>query len=834
MGEVYRVRDQRLERDAALKILPAAVAIDHDRVARFQRESRATAALNHPNIVAIFDVGVFEDRPYLVTELLDGQTLRSLLQTTELTMRRAAEIGAAIARGLAAAHGRGVLHRDLKPENIFVSRDGRVTILDFGLAKLIESPETTPTHTHEASTDAHVVMGTVGYMSPEQARGLAVDERTDIFALGAMLYELFSGKRAFTGATRADVLSAVIRAEPPSIDDPARVSAVAERIIRRCLEKEPDARFRAASDLAFALENVTPSSSISGAPAPAGTPMRAHGWRPWLLAASMAGVAFAGGWLLRPTEPRTALAQLRFAIQADPSAPWPVSIGVPSIAIAPDGRAIAFSVPGGNRPLMYRPFADADARELPSTGGATSPFFSPDGAWIGYHQDGALRRVSVANGAAATITPVRELRGAVWVDDDQIVYAALGTGLMRVRASGGAPALLVPPPANANWAWPFLLAGGHTVLLSQLNAFGMESGSIHAVRLDTKSSHEVIGNASDAAYANGRLFFGRGEALWSVPFDPVTATVTGRDEVAVTAVERAIGNGETQYALSPSGTLAYVPFQPRVQKQIEILDGSGRTAAIPVPASDYADVMAVSPTGDRIAFRNVSKQLMVVGLNGQRTIRIPTVGFGNGLGWTPDGERIVYSGGTGFARLMSVPADGGGESQTLTETPGSAQDLLDVADNGDVLFLEQRSQSRSLLVQTSTKLLTRLVAPMMIRLRLSPDRRFLVYEANGQLTLQPADADGPRKDVGAGSRPIWSKDGKRIYFFRTNDGVVRVMSVPFAGVDTGAPTPHFVCERCVELDVLPKGQFAVLRSISPRNPPATISVIFNWPLTAPR
>jgi eukaryotic-like serine/threonine-protein kinase len=800
---------------------------------RFQRESRATAALNHPNIVAIFDVGEFEDRPYLVTELLDGQTLRSLLQTVQLSTRRAAEVGAAVGRGLAAAHARGILHRDLKPENVFVSRDGRVTILDFGLAKLIEPPDTTPTHTHETSTDPHVVMGTVGYMSPEQARGLALDERSDIFALGAMLYELFSGKRAFTGATRADVLSAVIRAEPPPIDDPVRVPAVAERIIRRCLEKEPDARFRAASDLAFALENVTPSSSTSGEPASASIPVRKRGWRPWLLAATMASVTFAAGWLLRAGERQSPPPKLSFTIQADES-PWPISTGVPSIAVAPDGQAIAFSVPVGGRPLMYRPFADAVARELPNTIDATSPFFSPDGAWIGFHQDGALRRISIASGAIATIAPVREVRGAVWTEDDQVVYAALGLGMFRVRASGGTPEMLLEPPANATWAWPFVLDGGRTVLVSHRSAFGLETGSIHAIALETKASREVIGNASDAAYANGRLFFGRGDALWSVPFDSTTATVTGRDEVAVPGVERAIGNGETQFALSPRGTLAYVAFQPRVRRQLEVLDRGGRTTAVPVPATDQVDGMAVSPAGDRVVLNDQSGQLTVVGLTGQRTIRIPVGRYGNGLAWSRNGDRIFYAGGTGFAQILSIRADGVGESVAVTQASNSVQTLLDVAGNGDVLFMEQGARNSVLLIQTSTERLKRELAPSIRSLRISPDGRFLVYNAGGQITLQPADADGPRKNLGAGRSPVWSSDGRRIYFISIADGVERVASVPFAGLDAGAVVPHFRCDRCPQLDVLPNGQFVVLRRVGGPNPAATINVVLHGPVSAPR
>jgi serine/threonine-protein kinase len=624
------------------------------------------------------------------------------------------------------------------------------------------------------------------------------------------------------------VLSAVITAEPPPIDDPVRVPALVDRIIRRCLEKEPNARFRSASDLAFALENLTPTSS-SGQPSVAGL-VSAHRWRSWLLAVAMMGAAFALGWVLRPTPPRAAPPKVSFTIQADPSARWPVSAGVPSIALAPDGLAIAFSVPEGSRPLMYRAFADAEARALPNTSGARSPFFSPDGMWIGYYLDGALRRVPIAGGATATISAVRELRGAVWTDDDQIIYATRDDGLWRVQASGrGTPELLVPLPANAYWAWPFVLEGGRTVLISQRSAFGMETGSILAIALDTKTSREVIGNAGDAAYANGRLYFGRGDALWSVPFDPVTATVTGRDEVAVPNVERANGNGETQYALSPSGTLAFVPFQPRQTRQLVLLDHSGRTTAVLTKEAAEFLTMAVSPAGDRIALRSQFEQsphLTVVGLAGQTVVRIPTLGYGNGLAWL-DGERIAYAGGSGFAQVLAVRADGAGDSQPVTQASSFPQDLLHTAANGDVLYVEQGSQYNSLLLQPSTGSPQRIaVAPFTNWARLSPDRRFLLYEANGQVTLQPADADGPRRSIGNGRRPVWSRDGKRIYFLQTStEGVVRVMSVGFAGIDVGPPMQLFECDRCVQLHELPAGQFAVLRAASAPNPAATINVI---------
>ena len=823
MGEVYCVRDARLGRDAALKILPAEFALIPDRLTRFQREARATAALDHPNIVSIFDTGTYDGRPYFVTELLNGRTLRSLIASTPPGVARAAEIGAAVARGLAAAHAHGILHRDLKPDNIFVTRDGRVQILDFGLAKLMEPSQPVTTQTLDAGTEPHVVMGTVGYMAPEQARGLTVDERTDVFSLGAVLYELFSGRRAFAGTTRADIIGAVMKDDPAPLAVAGGSAPMVERIVRRCLEKDPERRFQSASDLAFALEGVHATSTSGVAPVDA---LASAGWRrlrPWVLSGALIATAFALGWFVRPRPQATArAATVRFTMQADPAITWPASIGIPSLALAPDGLALAYSVPGGSRPLFYRRFADAEPRSLPQTEGATSPFFSPDGLWLGYELDGDLRRVSIATGATTKVADAPKLRGASWTDNNRIVYVTVEQGVFQVDPWGGTPPQLVlPRDQSAYFAWPVILPGSQTMLVSKRNDFGLETGSIVAVSLATKASREILANASDAAYANGRLFFGRNDALWSAPFDPVTAMFTGPEEVVMAGVERAAGNGETQYAVASDGTLAFVPFQRRRKTQLQILERDGRDTGLSTPpAAEYAN-FSVSPQGDRAALRTAG-ELLIVGLDGQGNTRIGLQGTGNGLAWTDDGRRVAYVGGSGFAHVRSVRADGVDESQEITKSSQLSQVLLDIASNGDVYYVEQ--QSTKVLIKPTTGPVRSLdIPPDTQWLRVSPDQRSIVSEAAGQITLQPADADRPRFRLASGRRPVWSRDGTRIFFLKSDEGGMSLASVLASG--KGGVTDLFPCLRCAQFDVLPGERFAVLRNVGEANPPASIHVV---------
>jgi hypothetical protein len=447
MGEVYRAHDIRLDRAVAIKVLPAEFAADPDRLARFEREARATAALNHPNIVAVYDVGTLGDMSYLVTELLEGQTLRSVLGGTRLPVTRAVEYGAQVARALGAAHDRGIMHRDLKPENLFLTRDGRIKILDFGLAKLIEPDQRAPVE----ATEPGKVLGTVAYMSPEQARGEAVDQRTDIFSLGAVLYELIAGRRAFSGATQADVLSAIIKDEPPSLGELGRpIPPVVDRIVGRCLEKDRDARFRTAHDLAFALE------ALSGPVVSAGPSQPAR--RRWLKS-----VAFGTGWVVAGAGSAIGLIEW---LRETPSPPLYTQLTfrrgrITGARFAPDGETVVYSASWDGEPgrVFTTRIGGRESRDLEIEGlvwgvSATGDVAVKTGQLRSPQDDpGVLARVSLAGGAprellgnvtAAAWSPAgRDLAVARVIDDRTVLEYPMGRALYRT--TGSVVALCVLP-----------------------------------------------------------------------------------------------------------------------------------------------------------------------------------------------------------------------------------------------------------------------------------------------------------------------------------------------------------------------------------------------------
>ncbi|HMB81523.1 MAG TPA: protein kinase, partial [Vicinamibacterales bacterium] len=532
MGEVYRARDGRLGRDVAVKVLATNLAAEGERLQRFEQEARAAAALNHPNILALYDIGTHEGTPYLVTELLEGETLRETLSAGLVPVRKAIEYAVHIAHGLAAAHERGIVHRDLKPENVFVTDDGRVKILDFGLAKLTQ-PEpslagVTALPTTPPNTMAGVVLGTVGYMSPEQVRGLTADHRSDLFAFGVVLYEMLSGTRAFHGDTAMDAMTAILKDQPTELPIAERkIPPALARIVDRCLEKNPTARFQSTRDLAFALESLSSTSTSSGASEPiVGFAEKPHGSRrtAWTIACAsslvaVASIAAAFTLYLRPAAVEQP--SIQFAVM--PPDGWTMT-GDPHIS--PDGRRLAFvATDKDTRTMVWVRSLDAvTAQLLKGTENAGSLFWSPDSMFLAFVADGKLKKIAVAGGPPQYIAGAAS--GGAWGPDGTILFKeSISAALSRVSASGGAVTSATTLNAGeSRHVHPhFLPDGQHFLYNSFPGAKGAFVGS-----LGSNGRKQILQDVDvDMHYAQGCVFFTRAGTLMAQRFDTTRLTLSG-------------------------------------------------------------------------------------------------------------------------------------------------------------------------------------------------------------------------------------------------------------------------------------------------------------------
>src|SRR6266496_4131683 len=506
MGEVYRARDTRLGRDVAIKVLPSSLSADHDRLRRFEQEACAAGALNHPNILIVHDIGTHEGSPYVVSELLEGETLRQRISGTPLAQRRVLDYALQIAHGLAAAHEKGIVHRDLKPDNIFITNDGRVKILDFGIAKLTQpdgGQSQTEIPTRRVDTDPGIVLGTVGYMSPEQVRGRPVDQRADIFSFGAILYEMLSGRRAFHGESAAETMSAILKEDPPELSETNHnVSPALERLVNHCLEKNPEARFHSASDLAFALEALSGATSISGQTATAIAPV----WEPpkrrerlvWIGATALLGLALLAALPFVIAHFRSGPSIENHATRFLVFPPEKTTLIGGGQHISPNGLRLVYVATGsdGKRLLWTRPLDSLAAQPLPGTEEGANPFWSPDGRFIGFFGAGSkLKKIELTGGPAQTLADVLGGGGGTWNRDGVIVFARSFTeGLYRVPAMGGSSVpvtTLDESRKETAHLWPYFLPDGRHFLYLARSA-QKENTGIYVGALDSKDRKLLI------------------------------------------------------------------------------------------------------------------------------------------------------------------------------------------------------------------------------------------------------------------------------------------------------------------------------------------------------
>jgi eukaryotic-like serine/threonine-protein kinase len=829
MGEVYCARDAKLNRDVALKILSGAFVADEDRLARFRREAQVLASLNHPNIGAIYG---FEDSGTthaLVLELVDGQTLADRIADGPLPLADAIAIAAQIAEALDAAHQHGIIHRDLKPANIKIRDDGTVKVLDFGLAKAMDGAASgssataanSPTLTANA-TALGTIIGTAGYMSPEQARGKAVDKRADIWAFGAVLYEMVSGRAAFPGDTTTDILAAVVTRDPDWNALPATTPASVRRLLARCLEKDPKRRLRDIGDARIELEHGEPLAIAEGVPPP-----RSSWWTaaPWTLAASLAvalGVALATlpG---RPTATATPLRRFTIEIPSRSAPNWNDF----RVAISNDGTRVAYNCREGNTvSLCVRGLDSLSARRVTDGRDATEWFFSPDGEWLGVADDVGLSRVSIHGGEPQTIlrwpgrTPAPV--GFSWESDNTILFGTTA-GIQRVAASGGAPTPVTRISADSAVAAhesPSLLPGGRHALLTIVRTDGTESAGI-ADTNDGSVRDLGIRGRGFIYVAPGWLMFQQGTTVLAAAF------ATEEPTRAVSPVP-VIENVETMPRAAGDGSLAYIPTRGDSNARLVWVDRTGRPSAVEGERLDYTH-LDLAPDGRRALLNLIGSKIDLIDLQrSTRKLLVP----GSFPIWSADGNRVIFAGREG---LYSAPVDGSAGSELLVSHPGFVVPTSLNAVTGDLAYYDHRAFE--IWIRAADGKTRRLLgAPGRKRSgRFSPDGKWLAFvsDETGQYQVYVTAYPGPGSTVAVSTKgglsPIWSADGNELYF-RLGSKLMAARVSSRSPLAFNAPVELFDGPYTLDLmghqreDVAPDGRFLMVEN----SDDFPIVIVQNW------
>jgi len=847
MGEVLRARDTKLNRDVALKVLPALVAGDPDRLARFQREAQVLAALNHTNVAHIHG---FEDSGAvhaIVMELVEGPTLADRIAAGAVPLEETLPIARQMAEALEAAHEQGIVHRDLKPANVKVRDDGTVKVLDFGLAK-VWMPESasasdtmnSPTLTARA-TQVGMILGTAAYMAPEQAKGRPVDKRADIWAFGVVVHEMLTGDRCFKGDDVSETLASVLKDRPSFDELPAGTPPALKRLLERCLERDPKLRLRDIGEARVVLaelERSGPEATATVAPAPAVTPASSRtSLLPWIVAGLLAAALVGAIVMWAPWTPVPPAQVMRFSFLppvAHQISPSPTDRVV---VISPGGTHLAYITPqssaSGSGNLMIRAIDGLDAAPLPGIANARSPFFSHDGKWVGFFQDGALKRVAITGGPALTIYPtVGSPRGASWGEDDTIVYATSppSTGLFSVPAGGGEPKVLTTPAlAGADHIFPALLPGGRAVLFtigaaevenSQIAVLDLTSGQ-QKILIRGGSQPEYIEPPGDGRGGTGYIVYGAAGTLRAVRFDLKSLEVQGDALPIVDHVRMAGVTGAAQYGISRGGSLVFVPGELGLdisnQRSLVWIDREGKESAIAGLQTRGYYTLQLSPDGTRVAveIRDQDQDIWVWDLNGEKLTRLTIDKAQEGMPlWTPDSRRIVFrstaDGSPG--NLFWLPADGTGPAERLTTVPNRQQTPTSFADNGRLILLTEIGPSPAFdyiggLDVTSREAKPVLTAPYDVRnAEVSPDGRFLVYESSESATPQIFVRPFPDLNSGrwqlstnGGIRPLWGPDGREVFYVQTDpSGTAELFAVPITAspaFSAGKPTRLFAISR---------------------------------------
>jgi len=846
MGEVYRATDTKLKRQVAIKVLPAAFLEDKERLARFEREAQLLAQLQHPNIASIYGVEESAGSLALVMELVEGPTLAERLEHGPLPLHEALELARQIAEALEEAHGKGIIHRDLKPQNVKATVEGKVKVLDFGLAKAMDPAgaasggsasqlAASPTLTLGATVQG-MVLGTAAYMAPEQAKGMAVDKRADIWAFGVVLFEMLTGSRLFAGDSVPDTLAGVLRAEIDLSALPDDVPPAIRRLLRRCLERKPRERLHDIADARIVIDEVlrgVRDEPERGSVATiADEAPRRPAWQLPVALVATAALGVAAGWLLRPANPPQ-LPALELALALPPGYTF-ARDNYPEVTISASGRRQVVTVldEGGTSHLLLRDLEQAETRILTGTEGAAGPAISPDGESVAFVHDGSLWRVATAGGPPIALAALgNDYRGATWSPDGYIYFSA-GTNepVSRVAEAGGTVekvTTLDTARQERTHRWPSALPDGSAVLFTSDTAESSEfydDARIEAVRPATGERKVVLEGSSQATFlAPDHLLFARGGTLFTIGFDPRRLETTGTPVPLVHEVSTEVASGAVRFAVAASGAAIWVPGEAASElRKLEWIEADGSTMQLGFPEARYSQI-ALAPDGRRFVAAlesGTAADLWVFDAEAKAKSRLTFSGSPTDVVWSPDGKRVAYAVSTAESGIDMFwkPADGSGEPELLVHLEGDQYPETFTPDGRAVLFENNppgidRTQIARLdlatrQVETVLDEPTNVLVP-----KLSPDGRWLAYISTASTTRAdvmvrryPEITGRWQVSLEGGVEPCWSPEGDALYF-RNQGALYRVPVDTRQGFVAGTPQP--VADRMVRgIEI---GTYAVAR-----------------------
>jgi len=806
MGEVYRAKDTKLGRDVALKVLPASFTSDPERVARFRREAQVLASLNHPHIAQIYGVEDANSMQFLVLELVDGESLDKRIARGGIPLDEALAIATQITEALEAAHEKGIIHRDLKPANIALSKDGLVKVLDFGLAKAVETtssgsdPSMSLTITSPAMmTGVGVILGTAAYMSPEQAKGRTADRRSDIWSFGCVLYEMLTAQRAFDGEDVSETLATILRGEPQWASLPPTLPAPVTRLLRRCLMKD---RRRRLADIADARLDLDEAMAAPVEPSSANDQKRNPVWL--AIGGIAAAVAIALAVFVTRAPTATPPRVMRLSIAASGR---PVNF-THDIAITPDGSRVVYVGENGNE-IYVRALDQLEPTVLSDVGHPRDLFVSPDGRWIGFFDGTMLKKVPITGGPALPVSKsLLASRGATWTDDDSIILATgqNSFGLRRVSASGETTVVTTPnrEQGETYHYWPRYLPGRRAVLFTVAGANGA-ADQVAVLDLQSGSKKTLIRGASDARYVpSGHLVYiangtrdasGRASTLWAVPFDLQRLETRG---TPIAIVPRVLTNvwGGGQFDVALDGTLVYFPGgQQTSTRTLAWVDRQGHETPINAPARPYT-YPRISPDGTRVALdvRDQEQDIWVWSFLRETLTRVTfSPGQDRFPVWTPDSRRLIFrSDRDGSPNMFWQAADGTGTAERLLPPSGHIETPYTISpDATRIVFRNQTTTGGALDLSLLILDATRRVQPLLHtgadqqNAEISPDGRWLAYESTvsgqSEIYVRPfpdVNAGQWQVSTSGGTRPLWARSGRELFYVTPTDALMAVAIEP--------------------------------------------------------